>query len=428
MNNQKSQQLFEKANTYMPGGVNSPVRAFKSVGNIPPYIARAIGSRVWDVDGNEYIDYMASWGPMILGHAHPAVIEAIQSAAGNGTSYGANCEAEIQLAEKICQLVPGIDMVRMVNSGTEATMSAIRLARAYTKRDKIIKFAGCYHGHGDSFLIQAGSGATTLGIPSSPGVTGAITGDTLNAEYNNIESVRNLVGQFPEQIAATIVEPVAGNMGVVPPEPGFLGSLRQLADDHNFLLIFDEVITGFRLAAGGAQEYYNVTPDLTTLGKIIGGGLPVGAYGGKKNIMEMLAPVGPVYQAGTLSGNPLAISAGLKTLELLEQEDVYPQLREKANYLFTGMADNFKQAEIPVFANAVESMGCFFFNPGMVSDYENATKSDTKMFGRYHQLMMQHGVYLAPSQFEATFLSLAHTKEDLDKTLEIHGKVCRGLK
>lgn len=428
MNNQKSQRLFEKAMKHIPGGVNSPVRAFKSVGNIPPYITRANGSRVWDVDGNEYIDYMASWGPMILGHAHPDVVEAIRKSAERGASFGANCEVEIQLAEKICQLVPGIDMVRMVNSGTEATMSAIRLARAYTKRDKIIKFTGSYHGHGDSFLIEAGSGATTLGIPSSPGVTGAIAGDTLNAEYNNIESVRNLAGQFPEQIAAIIVEPVAGNMGVVLPEPGFLGSLRKIANEHHFLLIFDEVITGFRLAPGGAQEYYNVTPDLTTLGKIIGGGLPVGAYGGKKEIIEMLAPVGPVYQAGTLSGNPLALSAGLKTLELLEQREVYSRLREKANYLFRRMADNFKQAGIPVVANSLESMGCFFFNQGMVTNYDEATKSDTELFGRYHQKMMQQGVYLAPSQFEATFLSLAHTKEDLDRTLEVHGRVCRGLK
>ncbi|HDP98091.1 MAG TPA: glutamate-1-semialdehyde-2,1-aminomutase [bacterium] len=428
MKTDTSRLLFERAKTRIPGGVNSPVRAFKAVGAAPRFIAGANGSRIWDVDGNEYIDYVGSWGPLILGHAHPEVVTAVIAAVEKGTSYGANCEVEIQLAEKICQLMPEIDMVRMVNSGTEATMSAIRLARAYTKRDKIIKFAGCYHGHGDSFLIQAGSGATTLGIPSSPGVTEAIAGDTLIAHYNDIDSVKNLVENFPQQIAALIVEPVAGNMGVVLPEPGFLGSLRQIADDHNFLLIFDEVITGFRLALGGAQTYYHVKPDLTTLGKIIGGGLPVGAYGGSTEIMEMLAPVGPVYQAGTLSGNPLALSAGLKTLELLEQKDVYPKLREKASYIFNGMAENFKRAGIPVVANAVESMGCFFFKQGLVTNYDDATKSDIKLFGRYHQLMLEHGVYLAPSQFEATFLSLAHSKEDLDRTLEVHGRVCRGLK
>lgn len=428
MNTEKSQQMFKQAITRIPGGVNSPVRAFKSVGGeIPPYIAKAEGSRIWDVDGNAYIDYVGSWGPMILGHAHPKVVEAIQNAAANGTSYGANCELEIQMAEKICAMVPGVEMLRMVNSGTEATMSAIRLARAYTKRDKIIKFAGCYHGHGDSFLSQAGSGVATLGIPSTPGVTEAAAKNTLNANYNDLESVQRLLETFPDQVAAIIVEPVAGNMGVVLPEAGFLTGLRELADQNSLLLIFDEVITGFRLSGGGAQAYFSVNPDLTTLGKIIGGGLPVGAYGGKKEIMELLAPQGPVYQAGTLSGNPLALAAGLTTLELLETEDVYASLRKKAAYLFEGMAENFKTAGIPVTGNSVESMGCLFFNAKPVKNYEDAAKSDTQLFSRYHRQMLANGIYLAPSQFEATFVSTAHTSDDLDKTLEIHRKVCRAI-
>ncbi len=427
MNHQKSQQLFEKATKFIPGGVNSPVRAFKSVGNIPPYIKRAQGSRVWDVDGNEYIDYVASWGPLILGHAHPEVVEALQKAAPKGTSYGANCEVEIDIAEKICQLVPGIEKVRMVNSGTEATMSAVRLARAYTRREKVIKFSGCYHGHGDCFLIEAGSGATTLGTPSSPGVAQSIAADTLNADYNDLESVKTLIKNYPEQIAAIIVEPVAGNMGVILPEPGFLGSLRKLADEHGIVLVFDEVITGFRVALNGAQQYYNVIPDLTTLGKIIGGGLPVGAFGGKKEIMELLAPVGSVYQAGTLSGNPLALNAGLTTLSILERENIYASLNTKANYLFSGMKKNFEEAGLEVAGNSIESMGSFFFRPGLVSTYQDATESDTKLFGKYHQLMLEHGIYLAPSQFEATFISAAHSQQDLDDTLEIHRSVCQQL-
>ncbi len=427
MKSENSKRLFDEATQYIPGGVNSPVRAFKSVGGTPPFIARAEGSKIWDVDGNQYIDYVASWGPMILGHAHPRIIEAVQKAAENGTSYGANCEAEVKMAQKICELVPGVEMVRMVNSGTEATMSAVRLARAYTKRDKIIKFAGCYHGHGDSFLIQAGSGATTLGVPSTPGVPQSTAADTLNAEYNNLASVENLVEQFPEQIAAIIVEPVAGNMGVVLPELEFLQNLRKLADQYNILLIFDEVITGFRVALGGAQAYFDVKPDLTTLGKIIGGGLPVGAYGGKKEIMQMLAPEGPVYQAGTLSGNPLALTAGLTTLEILQQENVYAKLCKKSDYLFIGMTENFVCFDIPFAGNSIESMGCFFFNPDPVTNYTEATKSDTALFAKYHKFMLENGIYLAPSQFEATFVSLAHSQDDLDRTLAVHKKVVAQL-
>lgn len=423
----ESEKWFAEAQKVIPGGVNSPVRAFKSVGGTPPYIIRAQGSRIWDADGNEYIDYVASWGPMILGHAHPAVIEAVRKTALDGTSFGANCPLEVEMARKICQLVPGVEMVRMVNSGTEATMSAIRLARAATKRSKIIKFAGCYHGHGDSFLIQAGSGATTLGVPSTPGVTPATAADTLIAKFNDIASVEAHFNAFPEEIAAIIVEPVAGNMGVIPPEEGFLQNLRQLCDRYGALLIFDEVITGFRLALGGAQEKYGVLPDLTTLGKIIGGGLPVGAYGGKAEIMRLLAPVGPVYQAGTLSGNPLALAAGLKTLQILEQENPYAELREKANFLFKGMAENFREAGIPTVPKAVESMGCFFFTTGDVRNYQQATQSNTSLFARYHRRMLENGIYLAPSQFEATFVSTAHSKEDLEKTLEVHRRVCKEL-
>ncbi len=427
MNTKKSTQLFREAVKWIPGGVNSPVRAFKSVGGTPPFIAKAQGSRVWDVDGNEFIDYVCSWGPMILGHAHPQVIEAVNNATKFGTSYGANCEIEVKMAKKICALVPSVEMVRMVNSGTEATMSAIRLARAYTKRDKIIKFAGCYHGHGDSFLIEAGSGAITLGIPSSPGITTGTASDTLNAEYNNLHSVKDLIEKYPDQIAALIVEPVAGNMGVVLPQPDFLTGLRKLADEYNFLLIFDEVITGFRLSLGGAQAYYDVTPELTTLGKIIGGGLPVGAYGGKKEILKMLAPDGPVYQAGTLAGNPLAMAAGYATLTLLEQKDLYSKLKLKANYLFSGMSANFKSSGIPVTGNSVESMGCFFFTAGCVTNYKEATCADTRLFSKYHKLMLENGIYLAPSQFEATLISTAHSQEDLDKTLEVHREVCKKM-
>ena len=427
MNTEKSQNLFEQANKFIPGGVNSPVRAFKSVGGIPPYIEKAEGSKVWDVDGNEYIDYVASWGPMILGHAHPEVVESVKLAAEKGTSYGANCEIELKMAEKICELVNSIEMVRMVNSGTEATMSAIRLARAFTKKDKIIKFAGCYHGHGDSFLIQAGSGALTLGVPSTPGVTKTTATDTLNADFNNLESVQTLLERFSGQVAAIIVEPVAGNMGVILPKLDFLRGLRELANQHNLILIFDEVITGFRVGLGGVQEYFNVRPDITTFGKIIGGGLPVGAYGGKKEIMEMLAPNGPVYQAGTLSGNPLALAAGYTTLEILEKENSYEKLSKKSDILFGGMTQNFLDFDIPVAGNSIESMGCFFFSQNPVTNYKAATDSNTKLFSKYHKIMLENGIYLAPSQFEATFVSLAHSNEDLTKTLEIHREVCKKL-
>ena len=424
----QSQRLFDRARQWIPGGVNSPVRAFKSVGGTPVFISRALGSRIWDVDGNEYIDYVGSWGPMIAGHAHPRVLEALNQAAQRGTSYGANCEIEVKMAEKICQLVPGVEMVRMVNSGTEATMSAIRLARAFTRREKIVKFAGCYHGHGDSFLIQAGSGATTLGVPSTPGVTRATAANTLIAEYNDPDSVAALYERYPDQIAAIIVEPVAGNMGVIPPKPGFLDSLRRLADEHGSLLVFDEVITGFRIAPGGAQQYYSVLPDLTTLGKIIGGGLPVGAYGGRREIMALLAPEGPVYQAGTLSGNPLALTAGYTTLHILEGEGAYESLREKASFLFSGMQENFREAGIAVYGTAVESMGCFFFTDRAVANYEDAKTSDTTRFAEYHRLMLEEGIYLAPSQFEATFVSLAHSQDDLERTFEAHRRAVKNLR
>lgn len=424
----QSDQLFERAQKVIPGGVNSPVRAFQAVGGHPPYIAKAQGSRLWDADGHEYIDYVCSWGPMILGHAHPRVVQAVQDAANRGTSFGANCEQEVEMAELITKLFPGIDKVRMVNSGTEATMSAIRLARGYTGRSKIIKFAGCYHGHADSFLTQAGSGSLTFGVPDSPGVTKGTVQDTLNARYNDPESVEALILKNINNVAAIIVEPVAGNMGVVPPKPDFLPSLRKLADEHQIILIFDEVITGFRLGLKGAQSFYNVTPDLTTLGKIIGGGLPVGAFGGRSKIMQHVAPLGPVYQAGTLSGNPLALTAGLATLAELQHETFYEKLQKKSTALFDAMHDNFKKAGYDWCANRVMSMGSFFFNPSPVTDYKSAARSNTRLYNRYVKAMLEKGVYLAPSQFEATFVSSAHSDKDIDQTLEIQKTVLKTLK
>ncbi len=414
----KSKTLFERANRSIPGGVNSPVRAFKSVGGNPLFLSHGKGSKIYDVDGNEYIDYVGSWGPLILGYSHPRVVKAIQDEAAKATSFGAPTEIEIELAELIIEMVPSIEVVRLVNSGTEATMSAVRLARGYTGRNKIIKFVGCYHGHGDSFLIQAGSGATTLGIPNSPGVTPGTVADTLLADFNDIESVTKLVEQFPGEIAAVIVEPVAGNMGVIPPEPGFLEALRNITRENGILLIFDEVMTGFRVARGGAQELYGITPDLTTLGKVIGGGLPVGAYGGKHEIMEKVAPSGPVYQAGTLSGNPLAVRAGLETLRLINNDKFYVNLEQKAQMLEEGLRYNLKKLDLPFCMTRVGSMSCLFFTPDSVVDYSSALKSDTEKFGRYFSHMLEEGIYLAPSQFEAAFLSAAHSEDDIQKTVE----------
>lgn len=414
----KSRRLFEEAKKFIPGGVNSPVRAFRSVGGDPLFFSHGVGSHLCDVDGNEYIDYVASWGPLILGYSPPYLVKAIQEEAARATSFGAPGELEIQLAEAIVQAMPSIEMVRMVNSGTEATMSAVRLARARTGRNKIIKFSGCYHGHADSFLIQAGSGATTLGVPDSPGVTPGAAQDTLLARFNDAASVQRLLEEHPGQIAAVIVEPVAGNMGVIPPGKNFLKDLRQLTYQHGAMLIFDEVMTGFRVARGGAQQLYGVTPDLTTLGKIIGGGLPVGAYGGRRELMEMVAPVGPVYQAGTLSGNPLAMRAGVETLRILSQAGVYESLEHKAARLEAGVRKNIAKLGIPLYLTRVGSMGCLFFYPGEVYDYETACKSDTKRYALYFWAMIEQGIYLAPSQFEAFFVSTAHTEEDIDRTIQ----------
>ncbi len=419
MKTTRSMNLFTKAQTLIPGGVNSPVRAFKAVGSNPLFIAKASGSKIWDVDGNKFIDYVMSWGPLILGHSHPEVISEVKKWLKNGTSYGAPTEIEVKIAELIKKMFPLIELVRMVNSGTEATMSAIRLARAYTGKKKIIKFEGCYHGHADSFLVKAGSGATTLGIPSSPGVPEEIASLTLNAKYNDIDSVQKLIDENKGEIACIIVEPVAGNMGIVLPKEGFLKKLREICDREGIVLIFDEVITGFRLAPGGAQEYFEVKADLTTLGKIIGGGFPVGAYGGKKEIMENVAPSGPVYQAGTLSGNPVAMLAGYVTLKILyeKRKTIYKQLENKAKYL----SDNFKRIAdgngVKVQINQIGSTLTVFFAENEVYDYDSALKSDTKKYARFFNLMLENGIYLPPSQFEAMFLSTAHTEQDLEKTV-----------
>ena len=413
----KSVELFEIANRYLVGGVNSPVRAFKSVGMKPLFIAKAKGSKIYDVDGNEYIDYVGSWGPMILGHANPVVINALKEQLELGTSYGAPTEKEIEIAKLIKEAYPSIEKVRLVNSGTEATMSAIRLARGYTGRKKIIKFEGCYHGHGDSMLVKAGSGATTLGIPDSPGVPEELASLTLTAKFNNIDSVKKLISENKGEIACVILEPIPGNMGVVIPEMEFLKQLREITANEGIVLIFDEVMCGFRVAFGGAQELYGIEADLTTLGKIIGGGLPVGAYGGKREIMEKLAPEGPVYQAGTLSGNPLAVTAGIETLKLLQNKKVYEKLEESSKYLNENMENVTKEAQIKACFNRVGSMFSMFFTDVNVIDYETAKTSDTELFAKYFSKMLKRGIYLAPSQFEAGFLSTAHTKEDLDKTL-----------
>lgn len=416
----QSETLFQEAVTVMPGGVNSPVRAFGSVGTTPRFIKSAKGACLYDEDGNQYMDYIGSWGPMILGHANEAVIDSVTEACRRGLSFGAATAIEVEMAKLVCQLIPSIEMVRMVNSGTEAVMSAIRLARGYTGRNKIIKFTGCYHGHSDSLLVKAGSGVMTSGVPDSLGVPAGCTQDTLSADYNNLDTVTEHFKRCGEEIAAVIVEPVAANMGVVPPKPGFLEGLKDICREYGALLIFDEVITGFRLGIDGAQGYFGVTPDLTTFGKIIGGGMPVGAYGGKREIMELVSPVGGVYQAGTLSGNPVAMAAGITQLTILkEHPEYYTELNQRADQFYRSMQEIFEKAGHSWQVNHVGSLGCLYFTEQEVTDYESAKTSDTKAFARYCNYMMEHGVYLAPSQFEAMFLSLAHTEEILNDTLKI---------
>ncbi|MFC4078406.1 glutamate-1-semialdehyde 2,1-aminomutase [Salinithrix halophila] len=415
---EQSAAQFEEALKYIPGGVNSPVRAFKSVDMSPVSVARGKGSRIYDVDDNEYIDYICSWGPLILGHAHPEVTSAVRTALEKGTSFGLPTTAETDLARLVTEIVPSVEVVRMVNSGTEATMSALRLARAFTKRNKILKFEGCYHGHSDSLLIKAGSGVATLGLPDSPGVPDNTGQHTLTVPYNDVDSLRVAFQKFGHDIAAVIVEPVAGNMGVVPPEPGFLEGLRRLTHHYGSLLIFDEVMTGFRVDYHCAQGKYGVTPDLTTMGKVIGGGLPVGAYGGRRDIMDMVAPSGPVYQAGTLSGNPLAMAAGLATLTELGKDGTYELLEKRAARLAKGIARNAEEVGIPYWINRVGSMVCFFFTEEKVTSYEQAKRADTGRFARYFKEMMERGVAVPPSQFEGMFVSTAHSEEDIEQTIE----------
>ncbi len=412
----RSTKLFDAAKQLMPGGVNSPVRAFRSVGLDPVFIASGKGCRIRDVDGNEYVDFVGSWGPLIAGHAHDEVLEAIHETAAKGTSFGAPTELEVQLAQKIVEMVPSVEMVRMVNSGTEATMSAVRLARGYTGRDRVVKFEGCYHGHGDSFLIKAGSGALTLGEPSSPGVPADFARNTLTGQFNDLESVEKLFAD--SDIAAVIVEPIVGNMGVIPPAAGFLEGLRKLCNQHGALLIFDEVMTGFRVHPGGAQHLYGIDPDLTTMGKVIGGGLPAAAYGGKREIMKTMAPEGPVYQAGTLSGNPLAVAAGLKTLEIITRPGFFDSLNDKANRFFEESRTFIDKNGLPLTVNHVNSMGCMFFKEGQVDCFADATQSDTDKFADYFRRLLEAGVYVAPSQYEALFISGAHTDGDLQFALE----------
>ena len=423
----KSQKLFSAAKKYIPGGVNSPVRAFKSVGMEPFFVAKAKGSKLYDVDGNSYIDYVLSWGPMILGHANPAVIKAIKKAASDGTSYGAPTELETTLAKMVIDAVPSIEMVRMVSSGTEATMSAIRLSRGFTGRDKIIKFEGGYHGHADSLLVKAGSGAATFGVPDSPGVPAGLAGNTITCPYNDIDAVKAAMDREGKNVACIIVEPVAGNMGCVPPVPGFLEGLREVCDKYGALLILDEVMTGFRVAYGGAQSLYKIKPDLTCLGKVIGGGMPVGAYGGRRDIMEKVSPVGPVYQAGTLSGNPLAMTAGIEMLKQLKKPGVYKELEKKSDMLERGLKEVFRKAGVAASFNRVGSMFTTFFTDGEVRDYSGARTSDTARFSKFFKGMLENGVNIAPSQFEAGFMSLAHSESDINKTIKAAAKALKGL-
>ncbi len=424
-----SHTQFHEAQRYIPGGVNSPVRAFRGVGGDPVFIERAAGSRIYDSDGRAYIDYVGSWGPMVLGHAHPAVVAAVQQAAARGLSYGAPTAIETEMAKKICQYVPSIELVRMVSSGTEATMSAIRLARGYTGRDKIVKFEGCYHGHADSLLVKAGSGALTLGQPSSPGVPAALAAHTLTVSFNDLEQVKTLFAELGQEIACIIVEPVAGNMNCIPPVPGFLDGLRKICDQYGSVLIFDEVMTGFRVALGGAQELYGITPDLTTLGKVIGGGMPVGAFGGRADIMQHIAPLGPVYQAGTLSGNPVAMAAGLTTLELVAAPGFYDELSAKTQSLVQGLLEQADLAGVPMTANVVGGMfGLFFTEIPQVSDYSQATQCNLAHFRRFFHGMLDAGIYLAPSAFEAGFVSAAHTETDMADTWDAAKQVFRQFK
>ena len=413
----KSQALFAASKQVIPGGVNSPVRSFRSVGGIPPFIARGEGARVYDVDGNSYVDYCLSWGPLILGHAHPEVTDALIAATKRGTSYGAPTELELEMARAVIRCMPSLEMVRMVNSGTEATMSAIRLARAYTKRSKIIKFIGCYHGHHDSLLVSAGSGALDLGVPDSPGVPATTAANTISVPFNDLETLTKVFERYGDDIAAIITEPVVGNMGFVPPLPGYLEGMRKLTRQYGALLIFDEVMTGWRISMGGAQGYFGIDPDLTTLGKVIGGGLPVGAYGGKRAIMELVAPAGPMYQAGTLSGNPLAMTAGLKTLEVLGRPGNFEKVVANTSRLVTGLNRVLGELGLPYKAKSIGTMWGFFFTEKEVVDYETATTADTKLYSRYFHAMLRRGHYLAPSQFETGFMSLAHTDADIDATV-----------
>lgn len=427
MNTTRSEELFAEAQKYIPGGVNSPVRAFKSVGRNPLFIEKAKGSKIYDADGNEYIDYVCSWGPMILGHADDRINAAVEKALKNGTSFGAPTELEIEMAKRVVDAMPSVEKVRMVSSGTEAAMSAIRLARGYTKRNKLIKFAGCYHGHSDCLLVHAGSGVTTLGLPDSPGVTEGAAQDTINLPYNDLEAVENTIRENHEEIAAVIIEPVGGNAGVLMPAEGFLEGLRKITQEYGVVLIFDEVITGFRLSYGGAQKYFNVTPDLTCMGKIIGGGFPVGAFGGKAEIMDAIAPVGSVYQAGTLSGNPIAMTAGITLLDILKDPAVYAELDRKGRMFANGLKEAASEAGIPAQFNGVGSLNCMFFTDTPVVDYDTAKTSDTERFSKYFKLMLDQGINLAPSQFEAAFVSLAHTDEDIERTIEAAKKAMKQL-
>lgn len=423
---EKSQALFQEAVNYIPGGVNSPVRAFGNIGMPPRFIEKAEGAYLYDVDGRKYLDFICSWGPMILGHNQKDVLESVVDACRNGLSFGAATEREVVMAKLITQMVPAVEMVRMVNSGTEAVMSAIRVARGYTKRKKIVKFAGCYHGHSDSMLISAGSGVMSSGVPDSAGVTEGCTKDTVSAVYNDLTGIKELFASMGEEIAAVIVEPVGANMGVVPPKKGFLEGLRELCNQYGSLLIFDEVITGFRLAAGGASEYFHITPDLLTFGKIIGAGMPVGAYGGRRDIMEMVAPAGPVYQAGTLSGNPVAMAAGITQLTILkEHPEIYVKLNQMGDDFYGSLKKMVQQTGAACQVNHIGSLGCLFFTKHPVTDYESAKTSDTAKYADYFKYMLEHGVNLAPAQFEAMFLSAAHKKEELDRVLEL---ICEYIK
>ncbi|MGB3464343.1 MAG: glutamate-1-semialdehyde 2,1-aminomutase [Cyclobacteriaceae bacterium] len=429
MNTNRSKHLFQEAQNHIPGGVNSPVRAFKAVGGDPLFIKSAKGAYITDEDGNDYIELINSWGPMILGHAHPKIEAAVANAIKNSLSFGAPTAKEIEMAELICSMVPSVEKVRMVNSGTEATMSAIRVARGFTGRDKFIKCEGNYHGHGDSFLIAAGSGAITMGSPDSPGVTKGTAKDTLLTPYNDLEFTEKLLNENKDEVAAIIIEPVAGNMGCVPPEPGYLEGLRKLCDEHGALLIFDEVMTGFRISAGGAQQHYGVTPDLSTLGKIIGGGMPVGAYGGKEEVMNYVSPQGPVYQAGTLSGNPIAMSAGLAVLsELNDNPELYTRINSKTNAMVEGLRDNLKRLALPYTINQVGSMFSLFFTDKRVTNFEDAKTTDTVLFGKYFRAMLDQGIYLAPSQYEALFISDAIEEKEIERFIEASYNALRSIK